>query len=471
MLLQESAMPVCVFDAGTLRIETANTAMVRRLQYSLDELKQFTPLHFLAQADQGTGLASLLALLQNGKKRSVLWDTLYRRKNGSSCQVKLRIRRIRFKQQTAFIAFFDEPADHPARHPAQTGFDLRGIVANIPGMAYQILRNHDGQTTLPYVSEQSDMLLGIQAARLQKHPELFYELILPEDRPAYLAAQGKNGGSPLSFNWEGRIRVEAWKDVKWVNLRVSQRTVAEGVVWDGIMLNVTHSKLNEALLKQSRKQLSALTAHVESVKEQERISIAREIHDDLGGNLTAIKIGLSWLHAHIPQSYGKLRERTRYLDDVIDQTLDATHRIASNLHPQILDFGLVSALRWQLKSFAQNIGLPYEFLSSHEQIPLNPETSIALFRIVQEALTNVAKHAKATKVRVHLDLNGDDLRLDIADNGIGTKLTRTRHARKTFGVLGMAERAAALGGELIVSAAAGGGTLVSLSLPYNDTHK
>jgi signal transduction histidine kinase len=236
-------------------------------------------------------------------------------------------------------------------------------------------------------------------------------------------------------------------------------------MWDGIMLNVTRSKQNEEEIKRSRAQLSALASHVESVKEQERLNIAREIHDDLGGNLTAVKIGLSWLARHMPQGQSELREKAEYLDSVIDQTLDAAHRIASNMRPAIVDFGIVSAIEWQLKRFTLNLDIPFEFSSTHKQIPLDSDASIAVFRIVQEALTNIAKHARASRVGVRLEKLKDELHLEIVDDGVGPLPVRSRNHKKSFGILGMTERAAALGGKLNVSAAPGSGTVVSLQLP------
>jgi signal transduction histidine kinase len=256
-----------------------------------------------------------------------------------------------------------------------------------------------------------------------------------------------------------------WKDVKWVNIRVSRRETPDETLWDGIMLNVTHSKLAEAEIRRSRAQLSALAAHVESVKEQERLHLAREVHDDLGGNLTAIKIGLSWLMRHLPPGEINLFKRTAYLDKVADQTIEATHRIASSLRPPVLDFGIVSAIEWQLERFGQNTDIACEFSAPDADIPLSPDIAITVFRIVQEALTNVSKHAHATRVKVTLALHQGELRATIADNGQGFPPGPGPDDGRGFGVLGMTERAAALGGELSVQPAKRHGTLVSLRIP------
>jgi len=187
------------------------------------------------------------------------------------------------------------------------------------------------------------------------------------------------------------------------------------------------------------------------------------VHDDLGGNLTTIKIGLSWLMRHLPSDQPLLIQRTAYLDNVVDQTFEAAHRIASNLRPAALDFGIVPAIAWQLQRFTRNTDIPHEFSAPEDAIPLGPDAEIAAFRIVQEALTNVAKHARATRVKLRLVREPDSLRITLTDNGRG--LQPAPGNGHGFGILGMIERAAALGGELTVQPAKRKGTQVSLRIP------
>lgn len=464
--LQESATEVLVFDADSLQIIQANPAATHNLQYPLKALKQLTPLDCLAP-ENAPAFTTLLAVLQSGKKRRATISAHCRRRDGSGYPVEAKLFRSVGQGKPVFIWLASDVSQREASRQAlaHSASDLRAIVAHIPGMAYQVLRKRDGATLLRYVSEQSAQLLGIKAAALRANPERFFQLILEEDKADYRARLAEAGGSHMTFNWEGRIWVEAWKDVKWVNIRVSQRETPDGQVWDGIMLNVTHSKLAEAEIRQSRAQLSALASHVEAVKEQERLNLAREVHDDLGGNLTAIKIGLSWLTRHLPASEADLVKRTAYLDNVVDQTIEATHRIASSLRPPVLDFGIVSAIVWQLQRFGRNTDIAYELSAPDEAVALGPDAAITVFRIVQEALTNVAKHACATRVKVSLAIQQGELLLSITDNGQGVQAQRGKDGKPGFGILGMSERAAALGGALTVQPARRRGTQVSLRIP------
>jgi PAS domain S-box-containing protein len=465
-ILHESASEVTVFDADTLLIEQANPAAVNNLQYRLKALQKLTPLDFLALED-APAFKTLLTLLKNGKRRRTALNAHFLRRDGTRYPVEARLFHTRDHDKPVFICIANDVSQREATRQAlaHSESDLRAIVAHIPGMAFQVMRRPDAPPALRYVSEQSAQLLGIKAAALRADPGRFAKLILDEDRADYLARLAEADGGHLSFNWEGRIWMKAWKDVKWVSIRVGQRKTADATIWDGIMLNITHSKASEDEILRSRAQLSALAAHVEAVKEQERQYLAREVHDDLGGNLTAIKIGLAWLMRQLPPDEAVLKARTAYLENVVDQTFEAAHRIASNLRPAALDLGIVMALDKQLQRFGRNTDIAYEFSAPEEPIPLETDSATAVFRIAQEALTNVAKHARATRVKLTLAREHDSLLLTLADNGRGIQPLRDGRSKPAFGLLGMRERAAALGGELTVRPARRQGTEVCLRIP------
>ncbi|NVM75455.1 signal transduction histidine kinase [Duganella sp. SG902] len=338
------------------------------------------------------------------------------------------------------------------------------IVSNTPGLVYQFVLHADGGVSFPYLSEGCLALLGLTAAELHARPQRFLELILEDDRQSYLDAMRASANALWSWNWEGRIWVEAWKDVKWINLRCTPHALADGAVrWDGIMTNITASKLEQLEVRHSRARLAELSAHTDRVKEQERSRIAREIHDELGGNLTAIKMALAMLAARLDGADPALREKTDYVDALVDRTIEAVHRIALDLRPALLDLGLVAALEWQVKEFGKQTGIHSCFSANQRDIGLDNDQATALFRIAQEALTNVAKHAHASKVTVKLARLRHHVSLKIADNGRGIRQA-DRAKPDSFGLRGMAERARALGGTLTLSHAGGGGTVVAIKI-------
>ena len=341
----------------------------------------------------------------------------------------------------------------------------QAFVSNTPGLVYQFMLRADGSVAYPYLSEGCAALLGLPAAELQAHPSRFLDLIVPDDRKSYLDAMHASAAGLTSWNWEGRIWIDEYKDQKWINLRSTPRALSHppgAVHWEGIMTNITQGKLEQLEVTRSRARLAELTAHIEQVKEQERTRIAREIHDDLGGNLTAIKMALMMLTQRLPPDQ-LLLERAGYVDALVDRTIEAVHRISLDLRPSMLDFGLVAALEWQSREFEKQNGISCAFTSSEKEIDLSLDHATALFRIFQEALTNIAKHARASQVTVRLQCVRRQIVLTIADNGVGI-VQADRMKPQSFGLRGMSERAKALGGTMALSAAPGGGTLVTIKI-------
>ena len=343
---------------------------------------------------------------------------------------------------------------------------FNAIVSHTPGLVYQFVLGADGAVSFPYLSEGCAALLGLTAAALQQDPGLFLQLILPEDRKSYLDSMHASAAALTAWNWEGRIWIDAWKDVKWINLRCSPRPLAGArgsVQWEGIMSNITASKLEQLEVSNSRAGLAELTAHIEEVKEQERTRIAREIHDELGGNLTAIKMALAMLAKRLPPDQPQLADKAAYVDALVDRTIEAVHRISLDLRPSMLDFGIVAALEWQVKEFEKQMGVACSFTSNQKEIALSLDCATALFRIFQEALTNIAKHAGATRVTVALQRLRQTISLKISDNGGGVR-PADRIKPGSFGLRGMSERARALGGTMALSGAPGGGTIVTIKI-------
>lgn len=330
------------------------------------------------------------------------------------------------------------------------------VVSHMPGLVFECALQVDGSIRFPWLSDGCSALLGVSPVELQIDPGLLPALILDEDRPAYLASMQASRAAMSGWNWEGRIHVAAWDDVKWISLRASPRMAGDVVLWDGIMTNITASKTAQL-------GLAELNSHSELVKEQERARIARELHDDLGGNLTAIKMALAMLSRRLPAEPAILRDKAAYLDSLVDRTIDGVHRISRDLRPSTLDLGIVAALEWQAAEFAQRTGIACH-ASIGPDIALGDDQATALFRIFQEALTNIAKHAGATEVTVRLQRDGEQLALSICDNGRGLQPI-DRLKPDAFGLRGMDERAHALKGSLTLSAAPGGGTMVNILIP------
>jgi signal transduction histidine kinase len=222
-------------------------------------------------------------------------------------------------------------------------------------------------------------------------------------------------------------------------------------------------------LRASRERLSQLTAHLEASKEAERAAISREIHDEMGGLLTGLKADLSWVKKHAG-SDARLAEKLNDIDALLDEVVAVSRRIAKALRPAILDQGLNAALEWQAREFEKRAGIPCRFSTNEDDVTLDVGSRTGVFRVFQEALTNVAKHSGAKQVEVQVFTTDKLVTLEVRDDGRGLE-PRDLAKPDSFGVRGMKERMRHLGGWVEVSGAPGRGTTLMLSIPKGEPEK
>jgi len=345
---------------------------------------------------------------------------------------------------------------------------FQAIVSNTPGLVFQFQLNREGEMTFVYLSEGCKALLGLSSEALKQDSNLFYAMMDASDRISLRKHLELSTIELSMLNWEGRVWIDDWQDTKWINVRSIPRVLNNGVIqWEGIMTNITQSKNEKHEIEQSRRDLAELSAHMDQIKEQERSRISREIHDDLGGNLTAIKIGLSSIINQLGTGQKVSVEQARNLESIVDNTFEAVHRISRDLRPNILDLGIVAALEWQSKEFEKQLDIAFRFSCSQAEIPVTADQAIALFRIYQESISNIAKHAKATVVSVNLSASAHEIAMTISDNGVGIKPGDMLKVN-SFGLRGMQERVAALYGSFnIANSSSPGkqGTVITIRFP------
>ncbi|MFH1124019.1 MAG: PAS domain-containing sensor histidine kinase, partial [Pseudomonadota bacterium] len=282
----------------------------------------------------------------------------------------------------------------------------------------------------------------------------------PKERRRFVTAVRREGGFR---NREFRLRT---KSGRLLNCLLSGEIISVGD--ESYILTMCHDiterKQAEERLIAYNEQLRSLSARLQTIREEERAQIAREIHDDLGQALTVLKMDTSWLmKSGAVTAVGSSEALTAMLK-LIDGTISHTRRLCTHLRPAVLDdLGLVAAVEWQAQEFQNRTGIECVFSPRVQNLPLNSELSTAVFRIFQESLTNVARHSQATKVFVTLEKAKDLFLLKIEDNGRGIREEEINHT-KSLGLLGMRERAHIFGGELKVGSRPGGGTEVSLRI-------
>jgi PAS domain S-box-containing protein len=323
-----------------------------------------------------------------------------------------------------------------------------------------------------YVSPAYQKIWGRSCESVYQNPNGWLQAIHPEHRQRIEKAARTLQVSG-DYDEEYQI-IRPDGSVRWIRDRAFPVRDKAGRVYrlTGIAEDITERKHAEERLKTTTEQLRALSANLQSAKEEEAMRIARELHDELGGELTSLKWDLEIFEKTISKvsdqsQLRKLREKIHSMLGLVENTIGAVRRISSEMRPSVLDdLGLVEAIEWQGREFEIRTGVPVRYQASVSQIDLSTAQSTAIFRIVQEALTNVLRHAQATKVDIKLTEEAGELILTLSDNGRG--ITEDDKSRpQSLGLLGMQERAHLIGGEIEVTGVPGQGTALVLRVPIS----
>ena len=342
---------------------------------------------------------------------------------------------------------------------------LRLVIETIPAMVFTALP--DG--SVDFVNQRWLQYMGLSLEDVRDWG--WKDTIHPEDRDRscdhWRAAMA--AGQPTEN--ELRVRradgVYHWILGRFVPLRDESGKI---VKWYGVSTDIDNRKRAEEQLKRSNEELHALSARLQSVREEETMRIAREIHDELGATLSSLRWDLEEVEEIVSESADlspltALRQKIAALVRLAETIIDTVRRIASELRPTALDeFGLSAALQWHAQQFQARTGIVVDCDCSLDNLDLNREQATAIFRIFQEALTNALRHAQATRVEVVMKQAAGDFVLTISDNGKGITEAE-KSVRSSLGLLGMRERAHLIGGEIEIAGAAGRGTVITLRVP------
>lgn len=344
---------------------------------------------------------------------------------------------------------------------------LQAVASNFPGVVFQLRYDQRrGRFTSGFFSAGAERLMGVSADQLGDTPEVFFSFIGSSDRASL--EQAVNAGARLgeTIRWEGRLKSPPGSEPPWVELCATPRPYTaekEMLIWEGVIIDATARKRAEQRLIESQETLRAVTVHHESEIEEERERFARELHDESGSLLTALKISLAGLAGRCGSDPEALAA-TRQCNELVDAAAQTARRIALALRPPVLDSGIVETARWQAREFEKHTGIRCKVSSNVAECDPGRAQTTALYRILQEALTNIAKHAGATEVDIQLFTDGSEVTLEIRDNGKG--LPESQSSRPdAFGLRGMAERARVHGGWVEISSQPGKGTTVMAAVP------
>ena len=438
---------VLVDPAG--RILRANPAYRRMLGYSEEELVELSYREVTHEGDLERCTREMEDFFESGRAQQQVHKR-YRHKNGGVVWGRVTISAIRDGegQLDVVIAMV---ADITNQVAAERKAKFQGELLDVVRESI-VGTDLDGRIT--YWGHGAEQLYGYTAAETMGR---LISRILPEGGMA--EEQQRMEHARRHGAWSGRYvqrRKDGtcfWADTT-ISLLVDQNGEPSGFI--GIDRDISE-------LKQRERDLTDLAERLQEIREEERTAIAREVHDELGQALTALKFDAAWLEKHAAKD--DLSERSNSMRKLIEQTLDAVRGLGQRLRPALLDdLGLQSAIEWQANDFSQRTGIPCacDVTAAGDLVPHRARDT-AIFRILQEALTNVARHASARSVRVELTQLPAQIRLKVMDDGSGLRAHPA--GAGALGLLGMRERARALGGRVEFASTKGKGTHVILTLP------
>jgi PAS domain S-box-containing protein len=389
-------------------------------------------------------------------------EILNYRKDGTPIWNDLSISPV-FNEQGQLAQFLGVIRDISVRKQYETGRDealdrLQKIARRIPGLVYQFRLRPDGSSCLPFASETLHEIYRINPEDVRFDAAQIFALVHPEDLDCFMASIQQSAQNLSPWHQEFRVRFDDGT-VRWLlGNSLPEREMDGSTLWHGYVSDITERIQNQQKLRD-------LSTHLEVVREEERSRISREIHDQLGSVLTALKIDLSWLRKHLPTKLSACQQKASLMDSQLNDAIQTIKEIATDLRPSILDhLGLLAAIEWQLEKFQEQTGVKSVLLDCKTDITIDEKTSTMIFRIVQEALTNIARHAKATEVIFNIAIVDNQLLVTITDNGCGMSPAEMQMPGK-YGIVGMHERTRHVNGTINIKSRPGAGTQIELRLP------
>jgi len=427
-----------------------NDAASRITGYSKDELLTLSMSDILADKS----IADIIEFFRHIVKPGLFkTDSSIKHKNGSNRWLEINAVQL---SNTRFLGFVKDVTESKIAAEAlresedrfRSFFELTAdlmVIADIDGYFRDI--NSSWTHVLGYSKEE---LLG----------KPYLEFIHPDDlvNTKQIIDEKLVRGDTVLFFENRYLKKDG--DFIWLEW-TSQPNLLKGYTY-AIARDITERKRAESELKNSLEQLHQLTQHIDKVREEERVAISRELHDDLGQALTAVNIDMRLIRQNVtnPEAISRINK----VSALVGETIKTVQRLTSRLRPQIIDdLGLDAAIEWHTKEFSQRFGVKINLDLNHT-IEISPDASLTVFRIMQESLTNIARHSKATHVDIKFEETDGQINFRISDNGIGITEDEIK-SKKSFGLIGMKERAASLGGTIEISYKKDIGTTILLTFP------
>ena len=421
-----------------------------------------TLMHCLISQSLVEGFDETLISLKDITRRKMIEEALLKSYGELETRVKERTAELEKVNRELLNEIAERKRIEESLQQSKTSLNEAQRIAHLGNWDWNI------QTNQLYWSHEIYRIFGLSPQQFGATYEAFLNSVHPKDRGFINSAVRKalSGNKPYSIDHrivlpDGTVRIVHEQ------AEVTFHETGKPIRMIGTVQDITDSKRAEEELKESYEQLRKLSAHLQSVREEERTNIAREIHDELGQVLTAMKIEVSILLNRLrsdKKPFGKIESIVKRIDD----TIQSVKKICTRLMPTILDhFGLSAAIEWQMEEFENLTGIKGRASFEPREIILDQDLSTTVFRIFQESLTNIARHANATEVRVRLQLKDGNMLLEVKDNGKG--ITKKLFSDPTsFGIMGIRERVNYFGGDVTINGIKNKGTTLIVSIPLGN---
>ncbi len=461
-ILDNTLDMIFIFSPDTLRFEYMNKGAIQGIGYSQTELLQMTPLDILLLISEPESRAFIAPLI-SGDKKMRRFEVMARRKDGKGFPVEVQLQLIKENNddEGMFVAIVrDITRRKLAERTIRQQKNLMWQVIDMdPNMIF--VKDEAGSYLLAnrmvadYYGVPIQMLIGMSNNELNsKHQpsEDFFESNVG------IAQRRRELVSTESLTLKGK---QHW-------FRTFKRPLPQpdgSVNTLGIAVDISDMKLSEMKLAESYKELQRLTLHLENVRAEERAQIARNLHDEMGATLAALKMRIAWLASKLPSWMPHLINEVEHMSDLVSSGVKTVRQVVTNLRPNLLDdVGLEAAIKDYVKKFQRDTEIKCILNFPDHEFVLNEDQSVTIFRIIQESLNNVVKHSQASEVEITFMMESASLLLRINDNGIGFEPLKKQHS---YGLLGIKERALMICGTATITSTPRKGTSVAVSIPIN----
>jgi PAS domain S-box-containing protein len=338
------------------------------------------------------------------------------------------------------------------------------LEALVPGVIGEYLMLTDGRVTIPTASPRLEEVTGWKWEHVQQDATLALRTIHPDDRDRHVESIRESARTLGAWHDEFRVHHPSKGEI-WLEGRSIPESEPDGSVrWYGFLRDITEHKQTEQRLRASEQAMRALAHRREADVEEERRRIARELHDEFGQLLVALRMSINVLQTQFDQEDVSKYAATEHMRTLIDMIIQGSRDVCATLRPTVLDMGLIPALEWLTARFARHTGMRCYLRVWAPEIDVAEQQSLAIFRVVQESMTNAIRHAKADRIDVVVRCKSGAVLIEVKDNGIGFDVHNVSK-QNTFGLVGMQERARAVGGEVKLVSKRGRGTSVQMRTP------